>query len=1197
MNRDNRSILFDGRRVFELLGLALLATGVAFGCGKDPSNNGGDGGSKGDGGSMRMADAGVDGETSQSDGGDTSTSDGGAPDGVADGGDTDGGGPCKVMEKNTDVDRDRDGLRNSCDNFKFLNHGGDNPKKATTITEDESTVPNDDARSGEAYGFELPVIIDGTVGPIEDDGDIDYYSFGIDEPTAILVHVEAKTSDFWPGAVAFGYEFRNQNNQLVLFGDDKGESSERELFLPVPGKYTLAVTDVRNLQDDSQVADVGGKKKYKYRVHFSKVPLPKAAEPGVPASESSSSNQRLNVYKVDASKLDGLELNATGVSVGMNSFLNPALAVYDPKNSRTLSYTIPEQVDSNTRKVSLTTKLDKSPDEVFVIESNISRFGKTSSKIELASATVDSEFETVQSPEDERADDLVWVQPGQSVDGSIGPPRTASGTSLSPDVDYFMLSAKRGQSFKVTVEPGDQSQLEPDVALGNYLTRQGGGSIFFDSRGHRVPGAQNSGDSRSVHFIFNSYSDGETAIRVRHAPNHGGGTPVGGSGYDYSVKVEPWSPKPVDIGMIPGQGQTTFKPGGLGVFKFQAQQGKIVRVTPEDPSGVNLFARGRATRKSDWRSVGRGTGTLEFVADKGGTYWYDVRDSSGGGTEGKNLTVQVGQRSLKEIKNLPTKINDMLMSGDDADYFKFAASKGDKLDFRAMASSFSPRIDVYTLPEFNRVAIGFGDETLHVEKSGDYAIRVSGSGSGSGSYTLGVQKIQPSGLGSVPISKSDKVDDEPFPDWYKFTASKGTVYEVNLAETGAMGFDARVDVFKGADLDRLDGTSGSTVRFRPDFNGDVYLAIYDGDQRGDPQYSYDVDVESVMVTQLTTGMATQGQLADGKDDALFTFSASPGAVDVEVTSQGAWTPDVQLLDAEGLDPVSGVDTHDGLARHATPEKGEYAVVVGAKDAMRSGPLKFTVTARTHGMSGNTTEMESNDKLSSAQKLTTFPAVVTGSLGNSGDEKDHYTVDLQSGQRFWAIAIPKTSSNQYNMRPEMTWYDPSGSQEEQNRYGGYGLWPAMHAEQPPTTGTWTIKLERQQMGTSGDYVLYVFTGDTITKSESEPNNTQSSAQKLGTIDAPALISATVDSSDSKDIFQFKLDRDLAQLRLFLENAQAGHDLRLLDNAFMQVAADGPNYGGSGQPQIVHQGLKAGTYYVEVAEGNGGGTLDLVMWPEP
>lgn len=132
---------------------------------------------------------------------------------------------------------------------------------------------------------------------------------------------------------------------------------------------------------------------------------------------------------------------------------------------------------------------------------------------------------------------------------------------------------------------------------------------------------------------------------------------------------------------------------------------------------------------------------------------------------------------------------------------------------------------------------------------------------------------------------------------------------------------------------------------------------------------------------------------------------------------------------------------------------------------------------------------------------------------------------------------------------------------------------------------------------GEYRLYLFTSEAFTATDSEPNDSPNDAQDLGVLDTEASISATVDASDPVDVFQFELRRDLASLRATLENANPGHNLRILDASETELAASGPDHDGATDPDAAANQLTAGTYYVEVEQGDGGGALDLVLWLEP
>ena len=1113
------------------------------------------------------------------------------------GGDGDGGDGCQLDVVNTDIDRDRDKLHDECDNFKYLNHGGDNVDEATTITEDESRRPNDNVIQAERnYDLDLPVQIDGEVGPIENDGDLDHYSFEIDEPTVILLRLEARTDKLWPGALVFGRENRNRNVRPQLVGADEGENAIREMFLPVPGRYDLAISDFRNLVSDDQALAGGGSGDYPARAHVSAVPMPAIDEIGAPGSDSHQHDGRIHVHSLDASDLTGVKVTAAGVARAMDSGLTPTLALYDPESERTLGFTVGPQVNQDTLTVSLTTRLEKQWDELYVIDDYISRFGETSTKVDVVADDAATELETAGQPRDDRSDRLTWLQPGTSIDATIGPPRTAGPTSLTPDEDYFLLSTDRGQTIRVTVSPKSGSPVQPEIAMGWYRAQQGGGGFFNSFGGHQAPAADQPGGDRSLTFLFNDASDGEVAFRIRHAPNNSADSPVGGSDYAYTVKTEALEPSPDEVSPLPGSVGTQFEPGGIGLVSFDSPEGKVVRVGPAQSNQSDLDLDGRLTRTDDWHEIGASSGRIEFYAPAAKTYWYDVRDDDGRGTGGDALDIEVETSSVDEIASLPGTVDADLAGADEVDYYTFDATAGERYDVRLQTEAFQDRIAVFTASDYRRVARDGGGAVFRAPRDGTYVVRVQSTNSQAGSYTLGVQTIQASEIASIPSTETGTLDDAPFPAWYKFESAADAAYQLTLAHGGGTEFDGRVAAYDGSDMTELQDGGLGTVPLRPGFEDDVYVAVYEENQGGGSDYDFELTVGELDVQPINPGQTKNGTLGDGRERKLYTFSSSKGAVDIDVSSDGAWTPKVQLVEQGDLDPVTHAEPHNGMVHHAETESGEYAVLLRAHDTTRSGPLDFSITVDALALGGNTNDTEPNNSINDAQTLMTLPAGISGTLG-SGDPQDHFGLSLQSGQRIWLMAIPKDRGLRYFLRPELALIDPDGDVFEDNQFGGYGLFPILENVRVEASGDWTIQLKRGQNQRDTEYTLYVFTGDAFSATDQEPNDDRMNAQDLGTIDAPARIQATVDAGDPTDVYAFKLKRDLDRLRVFLDDATPGHDLRLTDNAGHAIAAAGPSPGGATTPELTPQNLDAGIYYLEVAQGDGGGDLDVLMWLEP
>ena len=67
----------------------------------------------------------------------------------------------------------------------------------------------------------------------------------------------------------------------------------------------------------------------------------------------------------------------------------------------------------------------------------------------------------------------------------------------------------------------------------------------------------------------------------------------------------------------------------------------------------------------------------------------------------------------------------------------------------------------------------------------------------------------------------------------------------------------------------------------------------------------------------------------------------------------------------------------------------------------------------------------------------------------------------------------------------------------------------------------------------------------------------------------------------------------RLRASLENADPGHELRLLDMAGAPLASSGVPFDGLTDPVIDMTGLAAGRYYVEFSTGTASGAADLIV----
>jgi hypothetical protein len=539
-----------------------------------------------------------------------------------------------------------------------------------------------------------------------------------------------------------------------------------------------------------------------------------------------------------------------------------------------------------------------------------------------------------------------------------------------------------------------------------------------------------------------------------------------------------------------------------------------------------------------------------------------------------------------------------LDGGDDVSYHQFEVSERGLVDVRLQSTNFDGRLAVYSLPNYNQVGRDAGGVAFRTDAGGGYVAQVWSNGSSGGNYRIGARAVSATKPNELPATQMATLDTPAAGNWYTIDISSENFYEFTLETTGSGDFEGQLEIFDPSDMTSLASGGAGTRKVRPGYDGRLYAVVYDSEQDGGSNYDYTLRVRERQVEEITPGQPQTGQLADGRGRMLYLFdTGGGGAVDVEVTSDGAWTPQVELVEQGSLDPIEDVESHNGEVRYASSEAGSYAVWVEARKSDRSGPLEFTIDVEHHSMNGTTGEGEPNDSQDQAKPLPQFPAVVEGSLGPTQSDTDNFAVQLQSGQRIWMLPIPEDPTKRYRLRPTLSLIGPGGRKLADNRLDGYGWFPALHARQVPSSGTWNVELSRWQGQTSGIYFLYIFRGPALNATESEPNDDRDSAQEIGEVGEPARIEASVDSNDPVDFYRFELKRDVDTLRVFLENAEPGHNLILTNDAGDELAADGPAHGGSPNPLLTPSDVEAGTYYLEVGQGNGGGALDVIMWPEP
>ncbi|MFW5966634.1 MAG: hypothetical protein ACOCV2_03900 [Persicimonas sp.] len=1077
--------------------LAIGGVGVACGGGDDNNkpvtveDTGDEEPDAGDGG-QSDADAG------ETDGGDDGggTEDDRDGDGVPDDEDN-----CPDEPNENQTDRDRDGVGDACDHMPTV-HDPDNPDSLDDLLQDEEDVARDNIPlPSDGVDLELPFAVDGNVSEAEGgQPDSDVYTFEVDEPTVLAVNLDGRDSNLWPAAQVIGYNAPAINVRRFILTSDEGQDHFREVFLPVPGMYSLIVSDLRNWSESSGGA---GGENSNYRLIADAIPFPDVDPVELPMNpDESEADATLNTFEVDTEEVDALEVEALGDWTSSTNTVNlPLVHLYDPDAERSLAFNTPGQVSTSSAEVELTSKVGDS-ERVWVIQDHWQRQGETDNVVEIAETEFDSEFETFDTPQDERFDELVWLQPGLSIDGTIGPPRTVDETELEADEDYYLLNTKAADMVTINVAPGEDSDLQPEVQLGTYQeSPDGSGGFSSDFLEQKTEEAEEAGQPASVSQVIDSSRAGELAVRVRHAPNVDSESPEGGEDYNYEISMQAEEPEFDDVGELPAVVEDEYDDvGELAYHSFEAEEGERYNIRHLHPFG-----------------------TIALL---------------------------------------------------DADSFEVlqTANYSDRLTWRA-------------------------------EEDGEYVVAVqSYVDSGGADYTVAVERISATKLDSTPASDTGAVELAPFSDWYSLEVSEGEAYEVAADVAEESELDAEIYVYDGEDMSRV-GSGGSSLRFLSNFDGEVFIGVADGDDGGpaddsdDTDFSFKLQVDELDSEEIALDSPESGQLNDGSHEIYYGFDAPAGAIEAQVEADGDWTPKVELVDAGTLQEASGeLDYYRGTAFYAESEGAEYALRVSARDTSLSDPLDFDIEVTVHEPDSAIDEDEPNDDPEEAQHLDDLPVAIQGSLEGGEDEEDYYSFDVVTGEHIWFISSP--SGDTTNLYPRMHLNRPDGSEAAYDSSSGESLYPAFFAFEADQTGTWNVEhYYPYDDESSGDYMLYAMTSGHNDFDESEPNDDESEAQDLGEVDLPTRIGAEVDGDDPVDVFSFTTVRELDALEVFLEEADDGFELRLLDENFDEIEASGPDHDGDNQPTIEAEDLAPGDYFIELDQGDASGEADVIVVPDP
>jgi hypothetical protein len=305
-------------------------------------------------------------------------------------------------------------------------------------------------------------------------------------------------------------------------------------------------------------------------------------------------------------------------------------------------------------------------------------------------------------------------------------------------------------------------------------------------------------------------------------------------------KVQPATLGTTIYGTAPGEDQDHFE---IEAKKGQRISAEVVGIRISTQAYLDAYlkittADGKELAEMDDSSFTRQDPAMSIIAPQDGKYRVIVRDSTNNGGGACNYLLHLGSHprptTVYPLGGMAGETVKFTMLGDAGGPFeqtvKLPAEPQERFEICAQK-------DGITAPQPNFIRVSPFPNVMEVEPNNT------------------IETATPVKL-AAPVALNGIIQEKGDVDYFKFTAQKGMVYEINVrARMLRSPLDSVLEIYneKGSRLVLNDDAGGpdSYLRWNAPADGDFFIAVHDQLMRGGPLYTYRVEIGKVEPALLT----------------------------------------------------------------------------------------------------------------------------------------------------------------------------------------------------------------------------------------------------------------------------------------------------------------------------------------------------------